>query len=60
MLDMKVINQEIKKLESSDVTNYNICEKLAILYIIKDHYKAAGADVVHQPMSSPTVPSPMK
>jgi hypothetical protein len=60
MLDIKVINQEIRKLENSDVTNYYVCDRLATLYIVKDHYRAAAADSVQQPMSSPGMSSPMK
>jgi hypothetical protein len=39
MIDIKEIHEEIKKLESCECTNYDICNKLAILYIIRDHYK---------------------
>ena len=37
MLDIETINKEIKRLEES-VMSYTICEKLAALYTIRDHY----------------------
>ena len=39
MLNIKEIEEEIKKLENSETT-YRNCEKLAILYIVKDHYNS--------------------
>lgn len=57
MLDMKEINDEIKKLESTDCTTYNICDKLAKLYIVRDHYRNADAARSAQPMSAPAMPS---
>lgn len=38
MLNMDEIHKEIKKLENCDCTSWDVCKKLAILYIIKDHY----------------------
>ena len=38
MLDIKEIESTIKKLEDGETTFSN-CEKLAMLYIVKDHYK---------------------
>lgn len=49
MLDIKEINKEIKKLEESDRTNMTICERLSILYTVRDHFK--NKDMVSQPMS---------
>ena len=43
MLDMDKIHEEIKYLEECGCTSYDVCNKLAILYIIRDHYKGAGA-----------------
>lgn len=37
-MDMYMINDTIEELEQSD-TNFANCDKLAMLYIIKDHYK---------------------
>ena len=42
MLDLHEINKEIKMLEECDCTTYSICSKLAILYIIRDHYEDAA------------------
>ena len=38
MIDINEINEEIKKLENSE-TCYKVCEKLAMLYTVRDHYK---------------------
>ena len=38
MIDIKEVEKEIEKLENKD-TSYSICEKLAILYIVRDHLK---------------------
>ena len=57
MLDMKEINKEIKALESYENTNYGVCNKLAILYIIRDHYKGADAgQSIQAPVSSSPLP----
>ena len=39
MIDINEINMEIKKLENSDCTTYGVCDKLAKLYIVRDHLK---------------------
>ena len=39
MLNMDEINAEIEKLENCDHTTYELCQKLAILYTVKDHYE---------------------
>lgn len=39
MINIDEINDEIKALEQAGCTNYTVCNKLAILYIIRDHYK---------------------
>ena len=38
MLNMEEINAEIELLEKSECTTYNVCEKLAILYIVREHF----------------------
>ena len=38
MLDIKEIEEEIMKLEECNCTTYDVCRKLAILYIVRDHY----------------------
>lgn len=37
MISLEKIEQEIKELEESGSTSYATCEKLATLYIVKDH-----------------------
>ena len=37
MLNLEEINEEIAKLEKCNCTTYDICQKLAILYIVRDH-----------------------
>lgn len=37
MLKLEEINEEIKALENSNNTSYSVCQKLAILYIVRDH-----------------------
>ena len=39
MLNMEEIHKEIKALEECDKTTYDVCKKLAILYIVRDHLK---------------------
>lgn len=39
MLDLEIINETITELEQCDDTNFSVCEKLAILYIVREHYK---------------------
>ena len=39
MIDIKEINNEIKKLENSNKTTMNICQQLATLYTVRDHLK---------------------
>ena len=38
MLDMNEIYEEIANLEQCH-TSYDVCKKLAILYIVRDHYR---------------------
>ena len=42
MLDIEKIGTEIKTLEETPCTTYGVCEKLAMLYIIRDHYGGNG------------------
>ena len=37
MIDIEEINKEISKLENCECTSYKICEKLAILYIVRNN-----------------------
>ena len=38
MLDLETIEETITELEQCDDTNFSVCEKLAILYIVREHY----------------------
>lgn len=39
MLNIIEIQDEINKLEQCECTTQDVCKKLAILYIVKDHFK---------------------
>ena len=54
MLDIDMINKEIQNLEECNCTNWNICEKLATLYIIRDHFNNKKMQKVDEQ------PSPIK
>lgn len=56
MLNMDEIHKEIKKLEECDCTTYDVCRKLAILYIVKDHYKGESNTKYNE---VPSMSSPM-
>lgn len=43
MLDMEEIDEEIKVLENADCTTYSVCERLAILYTVKEHFGKTNA-----------------
>ena len=53
MIDLEEINKEIHKLETCDCTTYNICEKLAILYTVRDHYSKPISNTSMTKNSSP-------
>lgn len=53
MIDINEINEEIKKLEESECTTYPICQKLAILYIVRDHFNKNNNIMMSS--STPTV-----
>lgn len=55
MFDINVICDEIKKLEEYEPSQ-DVCKKLAILYIIKDHHKKEEKS---SPMSSTAMMAPM-
>lgn len=40
MIDVGVIEDEIAAIEAEDETTYETCERLACLYIVRDHIKA--------------------
>lgn len=46
MLTIEMLNEEIKKLEECENPTWGTCEKLATLYIIKDHWKVNQRNAV--------------
>ena len=59
MINMNEIEEEIKRLEECDCTTYSICEKLAILYIVRAHYKGQPAEEMRSSASMMSTPLPM-
>jgi len=60
MINLKEINEEIKKLENSDCTTYSICDKLAKLYIVRDHFQNGNSNNItkmESPMMNNMMPS---
>jgi len=58
MIDMKTIEEEIKKLEESNMT-YNVCDKLASLYIIREYAGTSHANHMPGPVApAMTTPKP--
>lgn len=53
MLSMEKLNEEIKKLENCECVTWNICEKLATLYIIRDHIQFGEEEYKDVKMVSP-------
>ena len=39
MINIDEINEEITKLENCDYTTYPVCQKLAILYTVRNNFK---------------------
>lgn len=37
MVNMREVQEEIEKLENCGSTTYSVCEKLSVLYSVKDH-----------------------
>lgn len=59
MLNMSEINREIKALEDCGCTTYSVCNKLAILYIIRDHYKGEDSSAMKSSPMEVKISSPM-
>ena len=59
MLNIKEIEEEIMKLEECDYTTYDVCRKLAILYIVREHYGQKNSTVASTTRMSTTTSSPM-
>ena len=60
MLNMDEIHEEIKSLEKCNRTTYDVCKKLAILYIVRDHYKGNAETGTNNIMRMTTSAEPMK
>lgn len=57
MTKMEEIEQEIKKLEEKECLTYDIVNKLAMLYTVKDHMTGSGSSMKNT-MSAAPVMSP--
>ena len=60
MLNMNEINEEIKKLENKDYLTYDICNKLAILYTVKNNYKPSQQQPARNNMDLEVSKMPIK
>ena len=59
MNKLEEIEQEIKKLESKDYITYDICSKLADLYICRKFMAGTGSSSM-MPTTGPVAPSMVK
>ena len=57
MINIDEINEEINKLEESECTTYPICQKLAILYIVRDHFNKKTIPITPSPVTKVTSPT---
>lgn len=57
MLNIIEIQDEIKKLEECECTTQDVCKKLAILYIVKDHFKGGNETRAPWNETAPSAPS---
>lgn len=60
MLNIDEIHEEIEKLENCNCTSWDICKKLAILYIIRDHYNNSPTQKDIGPSMSMSSPMSIK
>ena len=60
MLNIDEINEEIAKLENCNCTTYDVCNKLATLYIVRQHYGANHSSATTQKKMEMTPMMPMK
>lgn len=56
MINIKEIEEEITKLENCNCTTYNVCSKLADLYIVKHYFQKKEDNVDMKAMSSMSSP----
>lgn len=55
MLNITEINEEIERLENCDCTTYDVCKKLAILYIVRENYNKKQQSMTRSSMTTPIV-----
>ena len=55
---MHEIHEEIAKLEKCDCTTYDVCRKLAILYIVREHYGKNGGNETNTMATTMRMSSP--
>lgn len=55
MTKLEEIEQEIQKLESKECLTYDIVNKLAILYIVKDHMAGNGSGMKNSMATAPAM-----
>lgn len=60
MIDMKEIQEEIDKLENCDCTSWQVCNKLATLYIVRAHYQGEKEPAEMKSMSQSPMMSSIK
>jgi len=50
MIDLEIVEREINDIEVSKDTTYRTCERLAWLYVVRDHLRPTKADPRTQAM----------
>ena len=50
MIDLEIVEREINDIEVSKDTTYRTCERLAWLYVVRDHLRPTQADPRTQPL----------
>jgi hypothetical protein len=51
MIDLEIVEREINDIEVSKDTTYRTCERLAWLYVVRDHLRPTQADPRTQPLA---------
>lgn len=60
MLNIEEINKEIEKLENCNYTTYDVCNKLATLYIVRQHYNGNHSNNTTQNVTKMSPMMPIK
>lgn len=60
MINMEEIQEEIEKLENCNCTSWQVCNKLATLYIVRAYYQGGKESTEMRSMSQPPMMSSMK